>query len=133
MELVKKYIQENDRFAREVGIRLIDAADGGARAELDVEPRHYNSKGSVHGGALFTLADLTFAAACNSRGQVAVAVNATMAFVNAVTGGKLVAQARELAFHPKLATYLVTVTDESGETVAVFQGTAYRKKESWSG
>jgi acyl-CoA thioesterase len=131
MDHVKKHIQENDRFAREVGIQLIEASDGSARAELTVEPRHFNSKGMVHGGALFTLADLAFAAACNSRGQVAVAVNATMAFVKAVDKGKLVAEARELAFHPKLATYMVTVTDEGGEPVAVFQGTAYRKKESW--
>jgi len=131
MEHIKKYIQEHDRFAREVGIELIEAADGKARAELKVEPRHYNSKGMVHGGALFTLADLAFAAACNSRGQLAVAVNATIAFAKAVSSGKLVAEARELAFHPKLATYLVTIADENGDPVAVFQGTAYRKKEAW--
>jgi acyl-CoA thioesterase len=125
------HIRDNDLFAKEVGIELVEAGDGSALARLEVEPRHFNSKGMVHGGVLFTLADLAFAAACNSRGQVAVAVNATIAFAKSVSSGTLIAEARELTFHPKLSTYSVMVREEGGEVVAVFQGTAYRKKETW--
>jgi acyl-CoA thioesterase len=49
--------------------------------------------------------------------------------VKATTGGILTAEAREVSCNPKLGSYTVNVTDESGVIVAVFQGLAYRKKQ----
>ncbi|MBN2468316.1 MAG: hotdog fold thioesterase, partial [Deltaproteobacteria bacterium] len=83
----------------------------------------------AHGGAIFTLADLAFAVAANSHGTVAVAVSVTISFLKAVTGGTVTAEAREVSLNPKLASYSVTVTDENGTVIALFQGMAYRKKE----
>ena len=40
----------------------------------------------------------------------------------------LFAEAREVALNHKLGNYLVDITDEQNELVAVFQGTTYRKK-----
>lgn len=128
---ITQFIRNRDQFAKEIGIQLIHASEGRAQAALFIEARHLNGVGTVHGGALFTLADLAFAAACNTRGQVAVAVNATIAFTKAVSSGKLEAEAVELSLHPKLSTYLVTIRDEKKDTVAIFQGTAYRKKDKW--
>jgi acyl-CoA thioesterase len=83
----------------------------------------------VHGGAIFTLADLAFAAASNSHGTVAVAINASIWFVKAGTQGTLFAEAREVSRNPKLATYSITITDDAGEIVALFEGMVYRKKD----
>jgi acyl-CoA thioesterase len=118
-----------DRFASEAGIRLLEVKEGFARASMDVTPRHYNGVGTVQGGAIFTLADLVFAAAVNSHGVVAVAINVSISFIKAVTSGTIVAEAREIAVNPKLASCTVHVTDDAGALVAVFQGMAYRKKE----
>jgi acyl-CoA thioesterase len=95
---------------------------------MRVRDRHRNAVEVAQGGAIFTLADLAFAAAANSHGTVAVAVTASISFLKAVTGGILTAEAREVALSPRLSTCTVRVTDQAGELVALFNGTAYRKK-----
>ena len=97
---------------------------------MDVGPHHLNSAGTVHGGALFSLADAVFAVASNSRGTLAMAINVSISYLKAHTSGRLFAEAQEIALSSRLATYLVTVTDEGGNRVALFQGTVYRKKEN---
>jgi acyl-CoA thioesterase len=119
-----------DRFAQETGIKLLEVREGYARASMEVLPLHYNGVGTAQGGAIFTLADLAFAAAVNSHGTVAVAINASITFIKAVTKGTIFAEGREIAQNPKLASCTVQVTDEQGTLVAVFQGLAYRKKET---
>jgi acyl-CoA thioesterase len=128
IETVRKLL-ENDCFACEAGIRLLEVREGYARASLEILPRHHTGVGTAQGGAIFTLADLVFAAAVNSHGTVAVAINVSISFIKAVTGGTIFAEGREVAQNPKLATGTVHVTDEQGGLVAVFQGMAYRKKD----
>ena len=124
-----RQVMARDRFAADAGIRLLDVREGYARASMEVTPRHYNGVGTAQGGALFTLADFAFAAAVNSHGIVAVAINAGISFMKAVTGGTLFAEANEIAVSPKLASCTVHVTDSEGALVAVFQGLAYRKSK----
>jgi acyl-CoA thioesterase len=88
-----------------------------------------NGLGTVHGGAIFTLADFAFAAACNSHGTVAVALNVSITFMKAATTGTLWADAREVSKNFKVGSYAVEVKDDQGELVAQFQGLAYRKKD----
>jgi len=56
-----------------------------------------------------------------------VAINVSISFCKAVTKGTLIAEAREVAISPKLATYLIDVKDEGGGLIAQLQGTVYRK------
>jgi acyl-CoA thioesterase len=118
---------ENDRFARENGIRVAEVRPGFARTEMTVEPRHLNAVGILQGGALFTLADLAFAAASNSHGVVAVACQADVTWFKAVESGKLTAKAEEIHRTRKLSTCVVRVEDEHGAPVALFKGIAYIK------
>ena len=97
---------------------------------MDISDEHLNGIGTVHGGALFTLADFTFAVAANSHGRVTVAINANISYMKAVSRGKLTAEAREISLNPKLATYTIDIIDEDGELIAIFQGLAYRKREN---
>ena len=118
---------ERDRFARENGIRVVEVRAGFGRAEMTVEPRHLNSAGILQGGALFTLADLAFALACNSHGVVAVGCQVDVTWFKAVRSGLLTATAEEVSRTHKLSTCLVRVTGEDGEMVALFKGIAYIK------
>ena len=97
---------------------------------MTIGPQHLNGVDMAHGGAIFSLADLAFAAASNSHNRVSVAVNATISFHKAAREGALVAEAEEVALHPKLASYLVRVRDEQGDLIATFQGMTYRKNDS---
>jgi acyl-CoA thioesterase len=116
-----------DAFARSIGIEVPEYGDGRASARMTIEPRHLNSTGALHGGAIFSLADAAFAVASNSHGTVAVSIEASISYFTAVKSGVVTAEAREVSRNHKLATYLIDVTDGSGAPVAQFRGTVYRK------
>jgi acyl-CoA thioesterase len=118
-----------DLFAAHVGIELLEAGNGRAVARLKLSRHHKNGLKMVHGGAIFTLADLAFAAAVNSRGRVAVAIHASISYIEAAQGEALIAEAQEISCGPKLAAYSIRITESSGKLIALFEGMAYRKKE----
>jgi acyl-CoA thioesterase len=118
-----------DRFAARNGIELLELEEGRALARLTVSGEHLNAAGVVQGGAVFTLADFAFAAASNSRGNVALAIEAHVTFLRAVREGVLLAEAREESGSRRLSTCTVRVTGAGGELVALFTGTAYRKDD----
>lgn len=120
---------KTDQFSARNNIELIEAGEGHAKAKMTLHPHHWNGLGTVHGGALFTLADFCFAAACNSHGTVAVAIDANITFMKSISTGVLYAEAREIAKNFKLGSYVVEVRSESGDLIAQFQGLAYRKKD----
>jgi acyl-CoA thioesterase len=118
-----------DAFASGTGITLEHVEPGQARARLVIGPQHLNGVGIAQGGAIFTLADFAFAAAANSTGSVAVAIDVSISFLKAVTGGVLTAEAREEAASGRISTSVVRVTDQEGTLVAIFKGTAFRRKD----
>ena len=120
-----------DLFAEFVGIELLDAESGWAKARLRLKDHHRNGIGLIQGGVIFTLADLAFAAAVHSRGQIAVAIHCSISYLKAAKGDLLQAEAEEVSCGPKIAAYTIRVTDGTGELISRFEGMAYRKKESW--
>jgi acyl-CoA thioesterase len=116
-----------DAYAKHSGIELVDVGPGKARARMKIDERHRNSHGTVHGGAIFTLADTAFALASNSHNVPAAAINAHITYIKAAREGVICAEAEEFALNHKLATYIVTVTDSTGEKIALFEGMVYRK------
>jgi acyl-CoA thioesterase len=128
MEAVKNFFK-NDTFAEHVGIELLEVSKGRAKAKMEIKDHHLNGVNIAHGGAIFSLADLAFAVASNSHKTIALAINASISFFKAVSGGTLFAEAKEVSLNPKLATYEIRVTDQSDDVIALFQGTVYRKKD----
>lgn len=126
MEKIKKFF-EGDLFAKHCGIEILEVKPGWSRCRLEIQERHLNGVRVVQGGAIFTLADLAFALACNAHGTVAVAINVSITFMKGVSQGVLIAEAVEEAKTPKLSTCKVNVTNEAGDLIATFQGLAYRK------
>lgn len=129
MNELQRFFSAEDRFARHNAIELLEVGPGRARVRMTIEPYHFNAARTVHGGAIFTLADFAFAVASNSHGSLAMGINVSISFVKAATTGTLYAEAREQARNPRLASYTVQVTDDQGAVVAIFQGMVYRKKE----
>jgi len=127
---IRKFF-ENDAFAKYLGVELLEVSKGRAKAKLKIRKEHLNSINVVHGGVISALADVVFAVASNSYGTIAMGINESISYVKAATGGTLIAVAEEVSLNPKLATYDVSVTEEGGDTIAVFQGTVYKKKEKF--
>jgi len=129
MDFIKEF-SENDRLAKQLGIKLVEVSGGCARVKMEIKDVHLNSVNTVHGGAIFTLADFAFAIAANSHGNIAVALNVNISFLKAVSEGTLFAEAEEVSINPKIATYNIRVLNEKNELIATFQGMAYRKEKS---
>jgi len=120
----------NDEFARTSGISIIDMSEGYGKTAMIVEKRHLNGVRIVQGGAVFTLADLAFALASNSRGNVSVGLNNYINYIKpAFEGDVLTAEATEVSRGRTIGTYEVKIINQKGELVATFQGTSYIKKD----
>jgi len=82
----------------------------------------------THGGAIFGLADVVFAAASNSHGPVALALNVSINFLKTTgVGDVLTATAREENLTRKTGLYRMEVSDQNGEAVALAEGMVYRR------
>jgi len=127
---INAHIQQ-DAFARFLGADVEIVAPGHSRVTLTVTDEMTNFHGMTHGGVIFALGDLAFAAAGNSRGQVAVALNVNIHFLSpSKEGDRLVAEAKECHLGGRTGLYEITVKEEqSGRLVARSQDLVYRKKE----
>jgi acyl-CoA thioesterase len=126
VEIMERFIQQ-DLYARYLGVEVCRWREGYAKAKLKLNRNHLNSVNTVHGGVIFSLADSAFSVASNSHGSVAVAIQVCISYFKAVSSGTLYAEAKEVSRNPKLATYLIEVTDDTGSLLGLFQGTVYRK------
>ena len=130
MKTIQNFFNREDAFARHNGMTITELREGYARAEMELQPHHLNGAQTVHGGALFTLADFAFGAASNSRGQVALSINSSISIFKGAKEGKLIAEAREVSNSPKLASFEVSIRTGTGDLLATFQGMVYRKSVS---
>ncbi len=106
-----------DKATQGLGMQLLDVGPGTARLAMTVTEHMVNGHGTCHGGFIFTLADSTFAFACNSHGQRAVAQHCTVTFIApGRLGMRLTAEARERHRGERSGIYDVTVRDEGGTT-----------------
>ena len=71
--------------------------------------------------------DSAFAYACNSHGRITVALDVSINFTRpAGIGDLLTVEATEVYLGNKTGVYDIRTTNEKGELVALFKGTAYR-------
>lgn len=119
-----------DQFAANAGARLLTVEPGHATAIMPITPAVLNASGWVQGGALFTLADLAFAAAVNTHDGLTVSVNSHIAFFKSLRSGNVHADAQELVDHRRLPYAQVRLTDDDGELIALFTSSGYRKSHA---
>jgi acyl-CoA thioesterase len=86
-----------------------------------------NGLGIVHGGIAFSLADSSFAFACNSRNNLSVALDTSINFLKPVhVGDILIAEAKEIHNGKSTGLYQITITNQNNHIVALFKGTCFR-------
>lgn len=126
---IQAYIQ-SDRFMAHLGAKIEVIEPGYSRLSLRVTEEMLNFHGMTHGGLVFSLGDMAFAAASNSYGQSAVALNVSISFLKATNvGDYLIAEAKEQQAGGRTALYDITVKEQqTGELIAKSQAMVYRKK-----
>ena len=106
-----------------MGMELLLCAPGHARMRMQVRKFHLNGHGICHGGFIFTLADSTFAFACNSHNNNAVAAAASIEFLKpAKLGDVLTSTGVEQVLVGRHGVYDMTVRNQHDEVIAVFRG-----------
>lgn len=124
-----RYCMEHDPFARMLGTEIVEIRPGYAKARLKLRDNLLNFVNIPHGAVVFAVADQAFAAASNSRGNVAVALNVSISFLAAASPeATLVAEAKEITCSRRTASYQVMVRDDQEKVIAAFQGLVFRKE-----
>jgi acyl-CoA thioesterase len=122
-EATAQSMYEADACTRALGIEILEVRPGYARLQMNVRPDFLNGHDICHGGLIFTLADSTFAFACNSYNISTVAAGCSIEFLRAVKGGdRLTAEGVEQTLNGRTGIYDIRVTNREGETVAMFRG-----------
>ncbi|HEV3105362.1 MAG TPA: hydroxyphenylacetyl-CoA thioesterase PaaI [Trinickia sp.] len=120
---VAEAMYEADACSRALGFELLEVRAGYARMRMAVRADFLNGHSICHGGLIFTLADSTFAFACNSHNINTVASGCSIEFLRPVHGGDvLTAEAVEQSLSGRHGIYDIRVTNRTGETVAMFRG-----------
>jgi acyl-CoA thioesterase len=104
-------------------MELVSCEPGRAVMRMAVREPMLNGHKICHGGLIFTLADSTFAFACNSRNKVTVAAGAGIEFLKpAHLGDVLTCEGVEQVLQGRHGIYDMKVSNQRGEVVAVFRG-----------
>ena len=126
-EQVIEHMMYHDAFSQWMGIEVLETKEGYSKIRMPIREEMVNGFGIVHGGIPFSLADSAFAFACNNRNNLSVALDVTITFTKAVNvGDVLTAEAKEVHNGRSTGVYLITVTNQNNEQVALFKGTCFR-------
>jgi acyl-CoA thioesterase len=113
-----------DAASREfLQMELVACEPGRAVMRMTVREPMLNGHKICHGGLIFTLADSTFAFACNSRNKVTVAAGCSIEFLKpGQLGDVLTCEGVEQMLQGRHGIYDMRVTNQKGEVVAMFRG-----------
>lgn len=116
-----------DRFTAWLGLQIDEVREGYCRLHYTVKEDMLNGFERIHGGVLFSASDSAFAFACNSHGLITVALDVSITFTRpALAGEHLYVEATEIHLGNKTGLYDIRTTNENGDLVCMFKGTAYR-------
>ena len=113
-----------DRASKDfMQMELVSCEPGRAAIRMTVREPMLNGHQICHGGLIFTLADSTFAYACNSRNLATVAAGASIEFLKpAHLGDVLTCEGVEQLLQGRHGVYDMKISNQRGETVAMFRG-----------
>ena len=114
VQAIRRFLEAHDRFAAHNGITVEDADYDYGKVSLAFEDHVKNSLDMLHGGALFTLADMAFG------------TSATISYMKSAKTGPIVAEARLANGGRHLATYEVKIYDGQGTYIACAMISGYR-------
>ena len=124
---VLEIMLKRERYTAWLGLVIDEIGPGYCKLHYRVTDTMLNGFDIIHGGVLFSASDSAFAFACNSHGIVTVALDVNISFTRpAGTGELLTVEAQEAHLGNRIGIYDIRTTNEAGELVALFKGTAYR-------
>ncbi len=118
---------KNDLFSQWLGIEVLEIKEGYSKIKMTLREEMINGFNVIHGGIAFSLADSAFAFACNNRNNLSMALDTSITFTKATKPKDiLTAEAKEIHNGKSTGLYIITITNQNGEQVALFKGTCFR-------
>ncbi len=106
-----------------MGMQLLECKPGYARMRMQVRELHLNGHQICHGGFIFTLADSTFAFACNSHNKITVAAGCSIEFLKpGQLDDVLICEGTEQTLSGRHGIYDMKVSNQKNDVVAMFRG-----------
>lgn len=119
----------DDPYARHLGISVDHIAEGSASCSLTVKEYMFNFLGAVHGGLVFSLADVAFSAASNNDHRPSYALDVNGSFLKTAKLGDVIrAEAKRIHTSKRVGVYEMRVFNNE-DLIATFNGTVFRKIE----
>lgn len=116
-----------DVASKSIGITIAEVREGFASLNMPITAEMLNGHGICHGGFIFTLADTAFACACNTRNDSNLAQKCSIDYKRpGKAGDRLTATAEHKSQNGRYGIYQVTVTDQDGKLIALFEGHSCR-------
>jgi acyl-CoA thioesterase len=126
-------MMSKDYFSQWLGIERLEEKEGFCKLRMTVRKEMCNGFEIAHGGISYSFADSALAFASNSHGRHAVSIETSISHLKPLKAGDIIiATAEEKSRSNKIAIYDVRVEKESGELVALFKGTVFRKETEWN-
>ena len=117
----------SDPYAALLGARLVKADPACLQVAMDVGDRHTNFLGLVHGGVVYSLADIALSVISNVRVEAVALDTHLVLTASAAAGDTLLATARPATGSRSVATYQITVERGDGRVVGLFTGTVFHR------
>ena len=116
-----------DAFSQWLGVEVVEIKEGHSKIKMKVREEMMNGLNVIHGGIAFSLADSAFAFACNSRNNLSLALETSISFLKPVfIDDELTAEAKEIRNGKSTGVYIVDITNQHDQLIALFKGTCFR-------
>ena len=102
-------------FASTNGILITDIQEGKAVVEMEVSAKHMNPIGSLHGGCLFTAADVAAGTAVASYGRLCTTLNCSFSYLRpGLQTKKVIATGKVIKRGKRVMVAESVLTDQDG-------------------
>lgn len=113
------YRNRTNAFSLLLHVETVELREGYARAVMPVSPQLRNPQGAVHGGVLYTIADIAGGNASASHGEWIATMCADFHYLRpALNVTSLTAEAREVKYGKRACVCNVEVKNQNGEPLA---------------
>ena len=118
-EALCQMIEENS-FAKTIGLEMLELREGYAEGRIPVKEESKNPLGTMHGGCLYSRADIVSGTVATLRGNYVTTVSGEFSYLRPAADTQYVtAKAQEIRFGKNLAVYRVDLVDDAGTVLDI--------------
>ena len=118
LEEARKFFSGDLYATRTTGIIIEEVDQHYAKCSFEITEAHQNAYKGVMGGAIFTLADYTFAVSSNFNQPQTVSVTSQINFIGMAKGTKLISESHLIKDGRSTCLYGIDITDDLGTKIA---------------